>query len=214
MVADQDQRQEREMDEVQPGIFHWSAFHEGIRQRVSSYYVEGAAAAIDPMLPPDGLEWFSSRPLERILLTNRHHYRHSDDFQERYGCPVFCNREGLHEFENGPPVEGFSIGVEVAPAIVTREVGAICPDDTALHVTVGDGVLAFGDGLIRSGDGSLGFVSDFLLGDDPEAVRHGLTDALRNLLELDFDTLLFAHGEPLAGGGKTALRRFLELIPV
>jgi hypothetical protein len=202
------------MDEVEPGIFHWSAYHEGIRQRVSSYYVEGAAAVIDPMLPPDGLEWFAARPLERILLTNRHHYRRSDDFRERFGCPVFCNREGLHEFENGPQVEGFSIGEEVAPAIVAREVGAICPDDTALQVTVGDGVLAFADGLIRSADGSLGFVSDFLLGDDPDGVKRELSEALGRLLDLDFDTLLFAHGEPLAGGGKAALRRFLELARV
>lgn len=202
------------MDEVESGIFHWSAFHEGIQQRVSSYYVEGAAAVIDPMPPPDGLEWFASRPPERILLTNRHHYRDSGEFQQRFGCPVLCNVEGLHEFEGGPPVEGFAIGVEVAPAIVAREVGAICPDDTALHVTVGDGVLAFADGLIRSGDGSLGFVPDFLLGSDPEGVKRGLTDALRGLLDLDFDTLLFAHGEPLAGGGKTALRRFLELARV
>ena len=204
------------MKEILPGIHHWTAFHEGIRMEVSSYHLaDDPVTVLDPMVPEEGIDWFREQgPPGQILLTNRHHYRHSDDFQERYGCPVFCNREGLHEFENGPPVEGFSIGVEVAPAIVTREVGAICPDDTALHVTVGDGVLAFGDGLIRSGDGSLGFVSDFLLGDDPEAVRHGLTDALRNLLELDFDTLLFAHGEPLAGGGKTALRRFLELIPV
>jgi hypothetical protein len=199
------------MDEVQTGIFHWSAFHEGIQQRVSSYYVEGAAAVIDPMIPPDGLGWFASRPPERILLTNRHHYRRSDDFRERFGCPVFCNRAGLHEFEGGPQVEGFSIGDEVAPGIVAREVGAICPDDTALHVTVGDGVLAFADGVIRAGNGSLGFVPDFLLGDDPEEVKRGLADSVERLLELDFDTLLFAHGEPLVGGGKTALRRFLAL---
>jgi hypothetical protein len=199
------------MDEVQTGIFHWNAFHEGIQQRVSSYYVEGAGAVIDPMTPPDGLGWFASRPPERILLTNRHHYRRSDDFRERFGCPVFCNREGLHEFEGGPQVEGFSIGDEVAPGVVAREVGAICPDDTALHVTVGDGVLAFADGVIRAGNGSLGFVPDFLLGDDPGDVKRGLAESVERLLELDFDTLLFAHGEPLAGGGKAALRRVLAL---
>ena len=199
------------MDEVQTGIFHWNAFHEGIQQRVSSYYVEGAAAVIDPMLPPDGLGWFASRPPERILLTNRHHYRRSDDFRDRFGCPVFCNRAGLHEFEGGPQVEGFSVGDEVAPGIVAREVGAICPDDTALHVTVGDGVLAFADGVIRAGSGSLGFVPDFLLGDDPAEVKRGLAESVERLLELDFDTLLFAHGEPLVGGGKAALRRFLAL---
>ncbi len=46
----------------------------------------------------------------------------------------------------------------------------------------------------------------FLLGNDPTAVRAGLRESLRGLLSLDFDNLLFAHGEPLIGGGKAALR--------
>jgi hypothetical protein len=199
------------MDEIEQGIYHWTAFHEGIRQRVSSYYVKGGAAVIDPMLPAEGLEWFAAEPPQRILLTNRHHYRHSDDFRERFGCPVFCNREGLHEFEGGLRVEGFSPGEEVAPGIVAREVGVICPDDTALQIVAGDGMLAFADAVLRHPEGSLDFWGDDCLGDDPEAVKSGLIETLRRLLELDFDTLLFAHGEPLVGGGKAALRRFVEL---
>ncbi len=33
---------------------------------------------------------------------------------------------------------------------------------------------------------------------------------MRGLLTRDFDHLLFAHGEPLIGGGKAALRDFLQ----
>jgi len=50
-----------------------------------------------------------------------------------------------------------------------------------------------------------------LLGDDAAAVRAGPRDSLRALLELDFDHLLFAHGDPLIGGGEDALRSFLDL---
>ena len=32
---------------------------------------------------------------------------------------------------------------------------------------------------------------------------------VRGLLERDFEHLLFAHGEPLVGGGKSALRDFV-----
>ena len=49
----------------------------------------------------------------------------------------------------------------------------------------------------------------FLLGDDPAAVQAGLRESLRGLLELDFDSLLFAHGEPLIGGGRAAVREFV-----
>jgi hypothetical protein len=82
--------------------------------------------------------------------------------------------------------------------------------DAALRIAAGGGTLSFADGLVRSGDGSLAFVPDSLLGDDPDEVKRGLREALWRLLQLDFDNLLFAHGQPLAGGGKQALRDFLE----
>jgi hypothetical protein len=69
--------------------------------------------------------------------------------------------------------------------------------------------LAFADGLMR-GERGLRFVSDPLIGDDPEAVKRGLGDSLRRISELDFDGLLFAHGEPMIGGGKSALLEFID----
>jgi len=54
----------------------------------------------------------------------------------------------------------------------------------------------------------LGFVPDELIGDDPESVKRGLKQAFSGLLARDFNNLLFAHGDPLAGGGKEALRKF------
>jgi hypothetical protein len=35
-------------------------------------------------------------------------------------------------------------------------------------------------------------------------------NAFRGLLERDFDSLLFAHGEPLVGGGRAALKDFVS----
>jgi hypothetical protein len=198
------------MREVLPGIHHWTALHPRIRQPVSSYYVEPAQVLIDPLVPREGLEWFEHRPPQQVVLTNRHHYRQSDRFEEEFGCIVRCSESGLHEFEGGPDVEGFAFGEELAPGVTAVEVGAICPDETALHIAIGDGTIAFADGLTRPGGGRLTFVPDFLMGDDPGAVKAGLLDSLQDLLELPFDSLLFAHGEPLVGGGKRAIRGFVE----
>jgi len=199
------------VNEILPGIHHWTAFHERIRQPVSSYYVEPAGVLLDPMLPDEGVEWFEGRARpQQVLLTNRHHYRHSDRFVEAFGCPVRASAPGMHEFEDTDRrVEPFAYGDEPAPGIRAIEVGAICPDDTALHIDVGEGAIALADGLIRPAGGPLAFVPDSLLGDDPAAVREGLRDSLRALLERDFDHLLFAHGNPLIGGAKAALRDFV-----
>jgi glyoxylase-like metal-dependent hydrolase (beta-lactamase superfamily II) len=89
------------------------------------------------------------------------------------------------------------------------EVDAICPDETALHIPA-HRALACADGVVQWGSPELTFVPDFLM-DDPEQTKAGLRAAYRRLLELDFDTLLLAHGEPLAGDGKRALREFVEV---
>ena len=197
-----------ELIEIAPGIRHWSTFHEGIGQPVHSYYVEEAAAVLDPIVPEDVLEGLSDLPKPKlVLLTNRHHYRQSDRLVAKFGCRVLCPRSGLHEFEGGSPVEGYAYGDTVAPGITAHEVGSICPDDAALHIDTGIGFLAFADGLVRA-RGALSFVPDWLMGDDPDGVKEGLVESFGRLLELDFDGLLFAHGEPLVGGGKEALAEF------
>jgi hypothetical protein len=199
------------MNEIVPGLHHWSAFHKGIGFDVSSYFFADVAVLIDPMLPPEGLAAFAELGEPRvILLTNRHHYRHSARFVEAFSCPVLCHESGLHEFEGGPEVEGFAFGDEVAPGVVALEVGALCPDDSALRIA-SKGALAFADGLVHWGGGTLGLVPDQYMGDDPEGVKRGLRASLERLLrDEDFDVLLFAHGDPIAAGGRQALRSFLE----
>jgi hypothetical protein len=199
------------MEEIAPGIFHWTAFHDGIHQRVHSSYVPESATLIDPMEPDEGLEWFAERtPPERILLSNRHHYRHSGRFVDRFGCRVLCHKSGLQEFEGGPAVQGFAWNDEVAPGITAREVGALCPEESALYIDTGGGALSVADGVVEwPGKEGLAFVPDNLLGDDPEAIKDGLRTAYGRLAdELEFDTLLMAHGSPVAGGAREALRAF------
>jgi hypothetical protein len=199
------------MQELAPGIFHWTAFRDSIGMRVSSYYVEAAGIVIDPMVPEEGLEAFDGHaPPQQAILTTRHHYRDSGRFAERFGLTVSCSEPGLHEFEGTDrAVEGFPFGHEVAPGVVAVGTDAISPDDTTLHIAHGSGALAFGDGLVRPPGGPLGFVPDQLM-DDPAQTKERLISAFRGLLERDFDHLLFAHGEPLAGGGHAALSDFVS----
>jgi hypothetical protein len=196
-----------DMEEVLPGVWHWRAEHPKIKMEVSSHWVPASRALIDPLLPPDeGLEPFRRQPPDRVLLSNRHHLRHSERFAEEFGCTIECSKPGLHEFDGRVEVRGFEFGEEVAPDIVGFEVGAICPDETALWIRSA-GALAIADGIVRHND-EMRFVSDGLLGEDPEGVKEGLRRSYSELLDRDFDSLLFAHGDPLIGGGKEALREF------
>ena len=46
--------------------------------------------------------------------------------------------------------------------------------------------------------------------DDPEQTKRRLRAAYERLLELDFDPLLLAHGDPVVGGARDALREFVD----
>ncbi len=201
------------MKEILPGIFHWTTFHEGILEYVHSYYIEATTPAvlIDPRVPAEGLGWFEThkRP-EQIYLTNRHHYRHSGQFAEAFDCTIQCHRAGLHEYSHGEKVTGFDHGVTLPGNIRALEVGVLCPEETALHIPLAGGILALRDAIVRDERSHLAFVADYLMGDDPEAVKRGLREVFKGHLHRKFDHLLLAHGKPVINGGKDELRKFLE----
>ena len=196
------------MEEIAPGIWHWTAIHPKIKIEVSSYYLPAERVLIDPIVPDEGLDWFAEHgPPADVLLTNRHHYRSSALFAERFGVTVHCVREGLHEFSGGELVEPFDFGDELPGRIIAHDVGAICPDETALHIPARNS-LALADGAVRwESGGPLVFVPDSLM-DEPAQTKEGLRDSYRRLAKLDFQHLLLAHGAPFVGSGRETLAAF------
>jgi hypothetical protein len=195
--------------EILPGVLHWTTVHEGIDAPVSSYAVVPAGVVIDPRVPDGGFAALGGWPAPRqVVLTSGHHARHAELFAEEYGIPVRASRAAAARLGAALAVDVFGDGDEVAPGVRAVEIGVLSPDETALHLEEA-GAIAFADGVHRY-DGDLAFFPDSLLGDDPEAVKAGLRDAFRALLDRDFDHLLLAHGDPVVGGGKAALRTFAE----
>jgi hypothetical protein len=196
------------VQEISPGLWHWTARRRSINQNVSSYYLLAERVLIDAMVPPEGIGWFGEHGApEHVLLTNRHHDRDAWQIREEFGCTVHCISNGVYELEGRGPVEPFEFGDELPGGVVVHEVDAICPDETALHIPP-HRALACADGVVRvPGGGPLAFVPDSLM-DDPEQTKRKLAEAYRGLLALDFDVLLLAHGDPVVGGANGALREF------
>jgi hypothetical protein len=190
--------------EVRPSVFHWTAAHPKIRIEVSSYWLADAKILLDPLLPTGGLDWLRAvGPPEHVILTNRHHWRHCSEIGDAFDCPVWCNELGLQELDGEPGrerVRGFHAGEVLPGGIESHEVGVLA---------IADGVVRIGEEA--RGDGPLTFVPDTLIADEPakvESVKRGLREAYRGLCDLEWDTLLLAHGHPLVGEGKEKLRDF------
>lgn len=192
-------RYARLVQEIAPGLWHWTARRESIGHDVDSYYLAAERVAIDPMPPAERPDWFAP---EHALLTCRHHDRGVWEL----GCEVWVVEQGAHELEGRGAFRTFRWGDELPGGIVAHEVDALSPDETAFFAAA-HRALAVGDGVIRwSAGGELAFVRDEWM-DDPKRTKDGLRAAYRRLLELDWDTLLLAHGGPAT---KADLQAFLE----
>jgi hypothetical protein len=196
------------MKEVVSGVFHWTRKHPKIGIDVSSYYLEPEGVLLDPLVPEEGLDGFPGKP-HHVLLTNRHHFRESDGFRDRFDCKVWCVEQGMHEFGHDDRVHPFRWGDDLPGGIVALEIGALCPDETAFHLSRDGGILVVADGVVRRDDGPLGFVPDEYMGDDAQGVKRGLKASYRRVTEeRTFDALLLAHGWPWIGGARDALAEF------
>jgi len=199
------------MEEIAPGIHHWSAVHPRLGFPVHSHYVESLGLVIDPMVPEDGLDVFAGLDVGRIVLTSGVHYRDADAFRDAFGCELLAPKAGTHRFAPDQLATTYEAGEEVAPGVFAIEVGVLCPDEMALHFTRGNGFLFVADGVVRSpeGGGPLTFPPDFALGDDPEALKAGLRARFAEIVEeIAFEGLLLAHGDPVLTGARDELRAF------
>jgi hypothetical protein len=198
--------------EILPGVYHWTAAHPRHGFITSSYWLEDGGVAIDPLLPQEGIEWFAQRDTapSAVVLSNRHHYRHSGELNERFGVPVLVPRSGLHEFTHDEPVVPYEPDDTLPDGLLAVEVGAICPDECALYLE-SLRALWLADSVVRAfaPDSQPGFVPDSLM-DDPPQTKAGILEALSSVLDNhDVENVLLAHGPPMLHDGGEQLREFI-----
>jgi Metallo-beta-lactamase superfamily len=193
--------------EAAPGVLHWSARHPSAGIDSASHLLTAEGILIDPIAPGEGIEALDDRGVTRILLTNRHHTRSAFEIQDRLKVPILAPQPGMHDLP-ADRVQPYEHGAEVVSGIRAHAISETWPDETALEIPAHRAV-AIADGITNY-DG-LGFFADHLLGDDPEAEKQRLREGFARLVEaVAFEHLLFAHGPPIIGNGREALRAFVQ----
>jgi glyoxylase-like metal-dependent hydrolase (beta-lactamase superfamily II) len=189
------------MQELAPGLWHWSAPHaewtpeqggdEGWPQEVSSYALDDGErlVLIDPVAPPSLFDELAEGRRPAVVLTCPWHDRDSAALVERLGVQVHAPRRVPGHPQVAGPV--FAAG-DTAPGGI-EILAAIEDNDLVLWIPA-QRALVFGDTLIDRGDGhGLVIPETWTPVDMPRAARAAV---LHPLLDLPVELVLPTHGQP------------------
>jgi glyoxylase-like metal-dependent hydrolase (beta-lactamase superfamily II) len=199
--------------DVAPGLWIWRLRHPdwragvGWHETVTSTCVEsgGEVAVLDPLAPPDDASevWsrLDARPPTTAVVLKPDHVRDVDAFVRRYGAraygPWLFWRTDVPETE----LEPVEPGTELPGGLVALYDGR-GRNETPLWLPE-QRTLVFADALTAP-EGEL------RVWDSPAHEKRALP-ALRELLELPFETVIVSHGEPVHD--RAAYERALALPP-
>ena len=207
--------------QLSPDVFAWSESHgtSGRRYRWFSYAIrvaeKGVFALVDP-LQASAREIHALAaigPPTHVLLTCNWHLRNAEAYRSRWGCRVLVHKLGLAGSET--PLDGsFQVGDQLRGAVTTIHLPGVSswPEETALLVASGDGVLIVGDAFCgeRADAGiPVGCVGKHGPSYNCAEQRRARQTA-RRLLTLPFDCMLFGHGEPILRNARSPLERFIS----
>lgn len=192
----------RPLVEVGRGVWHWNLDDERIGGEIGSSHAlvtsEGTVL-IDPHRLPDGAA-ATIAEVSAIVLTASVHQRSTWRHRRELGAQVWvpaATREAEEE-----PDERYSEGDELPGGL---EPFFAPGAGTTQHALLREGVLFVSDNVIRPRGGQLRLIPA-RFAHDPEQNR----ESVRRLLDLDFDILCLAHGEPVTKDAKDALAALLR----
>ncbi len=195
------------MREIVSGIFTWPWFSARHGYNFNGYLVRhaGGNLCIDPV-EPDAmtLDEIARLGVGRILLTNRNHVRAANAIRSRTGARTAIHPDdAAHARSQSAEIDDtLAVGERVGPLLVVGVPGK-SPGEIALHWPERR-LLIVGDAVIGNPPGRCALLPDKVM-DDPLRLHA----SVRQLLDLDFDTLLVGDGEAILSEAKARLRELI-----
>ncbi len=199
------------MQEIVSNIFTWSWFSQPHSYNFNGFLVRHAEGnlCIDPAEPTqEDLEEIVQQGVIRILLTNRNHVRTANQVRTRTGARTAIHPDDA-TYARGQGAElddELREGDKIGPLVVIGVPGK-SPGEVVLHWPE-QRLLIVGDAVIGNPPGHCGLLRERVM-DDPSRLR----ESVRQLLDLDFDTLLLGDGQPILQGAKERLRELVDSFP-
>jgi len=197
------------MREIISGIYTWSWLSPKHGYNFNGYAMESEEGLliIDPAImgENDLEELIKLGSPESIILTNKDHERLAYELRDKFGSKIYINEKDA-TFLKSSPDSTFRDG-EIIPGNLRaiNVPNSKSPGETALLLSQDDGILLIGDAIIGWPKGEFSLLP---LGkyENPQMAK----ESIKVLLEYEFDTVLVGDGESILGGGKEAVKRFVN----
>jgi len=203
-----DLRPSIELRDVARNLFGWASYHPQWKVDFNSYALKTSEGVvfIDPLKPdPAVVEKLKAlgEPIA-ILLTNAHHDRGADWFRKQYDIQVYAHEKAKADCDT--KIDVLLMDGERLPGPVKAVyMPGSSAGETAFYSKVAGGIVLMGDTLLNQGDKGLALLQDDYMEDKKQALK-----SLQKILELDFNVITFAHGEPIVQDAKKKIASFLK----
>jgi hypothetical protein len=215
-------------EQLADGLWRWTGrhpeWHPGeFGSEVASFALraEDETLLIDPLLPPDpdAVLALIDRELGNrlaMLISVPYHVRSSQALRDRYRGQVETTIWGhpacRKRLSDGAGFHAFDPGDALPAGVSAYRIGSPRRHEMPLLVP-SHRALVFGDAVAEV-DGELRVWADKRVDADVSRFyRERFNPTLEPLLELDFDSVLVTHGEPVLAGGRAALATALQTEP-
>lgn len=199
------------MNEIVADIFTWAWFSEPHGYDFNGHLLRhaGGNLCIDPAQPTGAcLAEIARMGTMKILLTNRNHSRAANLVRARTAAKTLIHPDdAAHTRGQGAEIDGpLTVGETVGPLTIVAVPGK-SPGEVAFHWPERK-LLIVGDAVIGNPPGHCGLLREKVI-DDPARLRQ----SVRQLLNLDFDILLFGDGASILHDAKLQLQEFVATFP-
>ena len=196
------------LKDITKKLYNWSSFHDQWKVDFHSYALKTADGVvfIDPMTPvPAVVKQLDAlgEPLA-IVLTNAHHERDSDWFRKHYEIQIYAHEKAKSDCDTKIDLLVMD-GERLPGGLRTIYLAGVTTSEMALFVKDGGGVLLLGDALLNPSGKGLQLLPEQFIEDRKLAIQ-----SLRKLVDLNFKTATFAHGDPIVGDAKKKIASFLK----
>jgi glyoxylase-like metal-dependent hydrolase (beta-lactamase superfamily II) len=192
-------------------ILTWSWFSEPHGYNFNGFLVINRTGnlAIDPVEPSEQtLNELAQRGVSRILLTNRNHVRAANRVRASTRARTAIH-PGDAAYARGQGAElddELQVGAKIGPLTVIGVPGKSV-GEVAFHWPERR-LLIVGDAVVGNPPGRLGLLREKVM-DEPARLR----ESVRQLLALEFDTLLVGDGESVLHDARQRLQELVDLFP-